>query len=238
MGKTYRRNAENGFKLYCKGYSPVDYNRRTKQPEAITEEWAIKRMKKHIKFVIDQMVHDKVIVEQERAECESKIQYYLLKAVPKYDPNHRSKHNAKTTSAIHYFTIVVDGIAANIREYWNFRRQYVHEVPITAEEPEVAEAKGMVSDEGEVMSDRYRSVKDLWFKMDLETLLNMLTPDEAVCLRMRILGYTDVEIGEHLGKDRHHVQKVLVKHIQAKARLCGFIPPSEMRQSEPAAKTC
>ncbi len=76
------------------------------------------------------------------------------------------------------------------------------------------------------------------FRMDVVTLISMLTEEERMTLAMRYEGYTDIEIAEaltlafHRATDRHRVQKVHAVHIQEKARKGGFFPPSEARGRE------
>ncbi len=75
------------------------------------------------------------------------------------------------------------------------------------------------------------NIQELWLKMDVETLRQMLTPEERLCFDMRRDGYTDSEIARRLGgkADRIHIDQVVFIHIREKARKCGFFPPSERR---------
>ena len=63
----------------------------------------------------------------------------------------------------------------------------------------------------------------------------MLDEEERICLWMRYDGFTQEEIAEEISArtkkavDRDHVRKVVVPHLQVKARRCGFFPPSEIR---------
>jgi hypothetical protein len=78
-------------------------------------------------------------------------------------------------------------------------------------------------------------VKELELRMDIETLKEMLDEEEEIFLEMRLEGYTQDEIAVEIGKktgvscDRDHVRKVVMLHVQVKARKCGFYPPSEKR---------
>ena len=229
MGKTYRRN-ENAA-AFSRGVRSErrDFKRRTQQPKEISPEWVLKRMEKHINYVLDYLVRNETIPKQDREDCKGKIVLYLLKAIPQYNPE-RKNDDGKSASAVHYFTLVVDGIAANICDYYNFRKQYYHPVEIVSAAPEEVEKDGAVSVESEALSDHCKSIKELDFKMDVETLYKMLTPEEANFLNLRMAGYTDKEIVEDMGvPNRDYFTIHLLPEIRRKARICGFYPPSEVR---------
>lgn len=229
MGKTYRHNPDS--EEYSRGKFSLDipFVRRTVQPKVISVEWALTRMAEHINFNLEGLIEGGLINPCDKQEYVEMIQKYIEKAVPKYDPNHKSEHNGKTCSAVHYFTIVVDGITRNIRKYQENKLR-TH-IPISHESEKCASDQSMISAESKYLSDQCRSVKELWFKMDVGALMSLLTAEEQTTLKGRLLGYTDEEIAQHLGIKRMRIAKTLIKHIQAKARLCGFIPRSEVRGS-------
>ena len=228
MGKTYRFDPDAGEnRRGRREWKNNPFERRSAQPETITREWACKRMAEHIDFQLEELVEDQLICVCDKPEFTDMIHKYIDMAVDKYDPNHRSRRNGKTCSAVHYFTIVVDGIVNNIRKYQE-KKLKTH-IPISYEDQKTAKENGMISVECETLSDHCRNVKELWFKMDVATLMSMLTDEERTVLCGRLQGYTDTEIADSLHIDRMRIVKTLMKHIREKARLCGFIPRSEAR---------
>ena len=163
------------------------------------------------------------------------VNKYIRMAVPKYDPALKSRKNGRTSTAVHYFSVVVDGIASNIRRHQEGRLR-TH-VPLSNACERVAEAEGEISAESRYLSDGCRSFRSLWLRMDYDTLVGMLTPEERRVLAMRLEGYADVEIADAMsGGDperreslRLRIQRTVAKRIAAKARRCGFYPASERR---------
>ena len=84
--------------------------------------------------------------------------------------------------------------------------------------------------EGEPFSDRCRCFRDLWFRMDFETLRLMLGDEELLALDLRLdgLSYADVadEMSRRLGVnvDRFHIMNVTMKGVRKAALKCGFEP--------------
>ncbi len=101
-------------------------------------------------------------------------------------------------------------------------------LPITEESEESAARSGMVSTEGRYLSDDCRSVRELWFRMDLAELRLRLDREQRTVLRMRLEDYTFEEIAGRLGCDRDRIRKTVMPKIQKVARKLGFIPRSDV----------
>ena len=240
MGKTVRIDPESGERIGKKSQrklktAPETFGGpafvrkgKSKEPTVITEEWAVKRMREHINFELEKLIEREIISVGDKDFFKSKIEDYVRSSVPKYDAKHRSREG-KTSTAVHYFTRVVDWIIGNIVRYQNQKKRDAAVVPLTDAPTEEAQKRGEISTE--TLSDGCRSVRELEFKMDIATMHRMLTPKEGEVLDYRLDGYTFDEIAEKLGCVKSTVIRRYMPHIQDVARRCGFIPQSEIRAS-------
>ena len=251
MGKTYRYNpdeeperggndASAEVRRKRKGGKRRGSQPQQEQPPEIVDlSWAVERMQEHVSFVVDSLVKKQLIVEDEREEYLAIFTAKVCQAGTDYDPNRKGAKSGKTSSPLHYMTMRVDAKLSNTMDYLAYRRWALKFLSITDDEDEAEGDEGaFVCSNGKCLSDECRGVRQLVFRMDVVTLISMLTEEERMTLAMRYEGYTDIEIAEaltlafHRATDRHRVQKVHAVHIQEKARKCGFFPPSEARGRE------
>ena len=146
--------------------------------------------------------------------------------------------SGRTASPVHFLTMKVDSKLANVMDYLAYRRWSLKFCPIADVKDDEDCGGPSTSSNSVSLSDGCRGVEQLVFRMDVATLVTMLTGEERMTLAMRLAGYTDIEIAEalslafHRRTDRHRVQKVHAVHLREKARRCGFFPPSEARGRE------
>lgn len=201
-----------------------------REPDEITLEWALKRMSRRMNSAVESLVSSGLIDAGEREDYLSILKCHLAKVVPQYSAERTGK-DGRTSSAVHFLWRSIDTCMTTARRYLmrKCRRRDLL-VRFASDDGEEAQP-GVELVPSDICDGRCRSVRDVDLRMDLETLYAMLRPDERLCLAMRLEGYTDMEIAERLadGSDRFHVQKVLMKHVQEKARECGFFPASESR---------
>jgi len=222
MSRTFRRGNDGG---------QAEYVRTTVQPKKVTAEWIVGKMADHVNYELERMISGGEIDPSDKADYAAMINRRIVKSTPMYDVERRTGHQGRSASACHYFTVVVDNELNHIRKYLarrSDRRKY--ELPIAQLPADEARECGFISPESEEFSDKCRNVRQLDFRMDVNTLVGMLTKDECAVLRMRILGYTIDEIGDRLGCCRSNVKKTHIKNIRRKARACGFFPASEARR--------
>ena len=202
---------------------------------ASREAWAVERMKKRVSRVVDGLVADGAIAANEREDFTSIINAHICRVLPCYDPDLVSEDGEKC-SLVHYLRVAVDYVACNIRKMSQRHKRKGVACPIAAEGEEADGSAGRVAVDDVRLSDGCRSIRDLVFRMDVRTLFEMLLPEERLCVKMRLDGYSNTEIADEISRrfkvtiDRLHVERTLLKHIQGKARKCGFFPPSEARR--------
>lgn len=242
MGKTYRYNPDDELDRVgdgaC-GKRKGGKRRKAKQtedrPETVDLSWAVERMQEHVSYVVKSLVNKQLIEEDDREEYEAIFTAEVCQAGTDYDPNRVGAKSGKTASPLHYMTMRVDAKLSNVTASLAYRRWALRFSSVTDDEDEAKIDDSLIWSGNACLSDGCRAMKELVFRMDAATLLSMLTAEERMTLAMRYKGYTDIEIADalslafHRATDRHRVQKVHVVHIQKKARLCGFIPPSEAR---------
>ena len=205
--------------------------------DVLTPERAVKRMKRRVGHVVEMLVCEDAIGPGEREDYTSIINAHIRRVLPFYDPDYVSEDGEKS-SLVHYLHVAIDYAASNIRKMSRRLKRKGVSCPIASPDDEGKVAAGSISTEDACLSDRCRSVRDLWFRMDVRTLFSMLVVEERLCVRMRLDGYSNTEVAEELNRrfasevDRLHVERTLLKHIQDKARQCGFIPPSELRKEK------
>lgn len=202
--------------------------------DILTPERAIKRMKRRVRHVVEMLVCEDAIAANEREDYASIINTHICRVLPFYDPDRVSEDGEKS-SLVHYLHVAIDYAASNIRKMSRRLKRKGIVCPIASPDDEGKVAAGSISTEDACLSDRCRSVRDLWFRMDVRTLFSMMVVEERLCVRMRLDGYSNTEVADELNRrfgsavDRLHVERTLLKHIQDKARMCGFYPPSELR---------
>lgn len=208
------------------------------EPQCADLAWAVERMQEHISYIVESLVYRRLIGEGEREEYTSLFTTVVCEAWPEYDPERRGEKSGRTASPVHFLTMKVDSKLANVMDYLAYRRWSLRFYSLTDDQDAAREDEGSVWSGDRCLSDECRGVRQLEFRMDVLTLVSMLTAEERMTLAMRLAGYTDIEIAEALSltfrrrTDRHRVQKVHAVHMQEKARRCGFFPPSEARGRE------
>lgn len=242
MGKTYRFDPHSGKR--SNKHSHRGENFATLELESlegldwkgggIDAEWAIEKMATRVSCVVDALVKEGLICEGEREDYKAKYNEQLIKFAGKYDPTRKGK-TGKSASPLHYLRIVEAGLTSNIRDYARFRRDHIRVRPLVQTVEEAKEVPLAICVSDVKLADGCKSVKMLELRMDVRTLCDMLTGEEKICLALRIEGCTQEEVARAISErtgnvcDRDHVRKVVIPHIQRKARKCGFYPPSERR---------
>lgn len=198
---------------------PVDYTRRSEQPDVITPEWAVERMAEHVNYELERLIDEERIGFEDKAELTATINGRICKSLSAYDGDR--------ASAVHFLNVVVDHELSHIRAALDSLKRNVETKPIAFMSDEEARALGYVSEE--TLSDGSKCVRDLEFRMDIKVLRGMLRPLELRILNLRLQEFTHAEIGERIGLSRFQVMR-LMRRIRSVARKCGFVPPSEVRK--------
>ena len=239
MGKTYRYDPEDEC---IAAEAPSKVAKRKKGREirldaaGIDPGWAVERMSTRISCVVEQLIREGTLDEGERQEYIAVFNAQIVRFAAKYEPEWTDRDGRRhACSPLHYLRIVESGLVGNIRDYVAFRKRQRRPLAIVTTKEESESCSGTIHDGDRRLSDGCRSVRLLELRMDVETLESMLDVEERICLWMRFDGCTQEEIAAEISArmkitvDRDHVRKVVVLHLQEKARRCGFFPPSEMR---------
>ena len=224
MGKTYRRT-----KGAYKHNGEFNYERRVRQPEHITSEWAMKMTKYRIKHALNELVKKEVIKPYDVEDYFWIITERVVDVVDKYDPDRRNE-DGRTASAMNYLFTTVDNTLANIIEKERRLACSQDKIPICKLPPGEASKVGYISEDDMRFSDGCRSMKILELHMDVHTLAGMLTVDELQVLRLLLDGYGVSELSRRLGLSQMTVIRRLIPAIQRKARYCGFHSRSDIRK--------
>lgn len=225
MSKTWRGDERKGRRGALRGQSAaIDYTRRSEQPEVVTEEWAVERMAEHVNYVLESLIDTGEVYVVDKEDYRSMINREIIRAVPYYDPD-RKDEEGRTSSAVHFLTVVVDNAVQRVRRF-NRRMRRGHVTVPPGERPPLP---SWISEKSELLGDGGRSVRELELRMDVNTLFGLLTDVEQRVLAMRLEGHSYNDIGDALGCTRQYVLKAFVPRIQLVARDCGFYPASERR---------
>lgn len=206
--------------------------------DAMTPDQAVRRMRRRVRHVVEALICEDAIARSEREDYASIINAHICRVLPFYDPDRAADDGGKA-SLVHYLYVAVDYAASNIRKMSRRLKRRRVACPIASPDDEGRVDPGCVSTEDVRLSDGCRSVRDLWFRMDAQALFAMLLGEERLCVRMRLDGCSNTEVAEEISRrfgtdvDRQHVERTLLRHIQEKARKCGFLPPSEVRAGRP-----
>ena len=237
MGKTYRYNPEDAECVDEASPRQRSPKREVRLDSAgIDPDWAVERMATRISCVVDQLIREGTLEEGERQEYIAVFNAQIVRFAAKYEPEWTDREGRRhACSPLHYLRVVEGGLVGNIRDYAAFRRRFMRPLSIVKAKEEAEGSAVAIHDDDKRLGDRCRSVRSLELRLDVETLEGMLDEEERICLWMRYDGFTQEEIAEEISArtkkavDRDHVRKVVVPHLQVKARRCGFFPPSEIR---------
>ena len=231
MSKTWRKDERRRAGRRCgrEAGGAVDYTRRSESPERVTAEWAVGRMDEHILYELERLVDEGMIIVAEKEDYRSRIRRRIVKAFAAYeDEKCLLARGSRAGSPVHYFTVVVDNEIRKIRTFCERMCRNAVEMPIAFLPCEEASRYGYVS--AEALGDRCRCVRDLEFAMDVNELRGMMKPLELEIFDLRLREMTQEEISDLLGISRYRMMRIMGQ-IRAKARKCGFVPPSEARKS-------
>jgi len=194
-------------------------------PSVITPEWALSRTLSLRVGILQGLLGDGLIEECDVSFYDDRLKLEVLEAIPEYDSSFRTAAGQKC-SATHFCLFILERRAKNIRR--DLRRLNGRSslcVPISQLGAEEARELGYVSEEA--LGDGARSVRELEFRLDVNTLFGALTSIEAEFLNLRLDDFSERDIVERCRHSRHQVRKVLMR-IREKARRFGFLPRSEV----------
>ena len=220
MGKTYRRG-EGEYGRGGRGRSAMKERSAVEEPARITYEWAIARLAEHVNHELEDMIARGMIVPADKDFYANMLYRRICTGVDAYDAE-RTNEMGLTSTACHYLTVVVDNRIATLREH--LRRLYAREglVRISSLPPGEAEEFGYVS--ADSLSDGCRSVRDLEWRMDIRSLLGMLTKPEAIAFQVLMDGGSQAEAEEAVGITGGTFRRRIMASLRAKCRTCGFVP--------------
>lgn len=216
-----RREKRNEVEAECEARKSCAEN-----PRKISAEWAWERVSDHAMSELKALVQEGIVLDGEEDIHAEGIRRALEESVAGYDPGWRGP-DGKSCSPSHYCLMIVDRRINNIRRNVARAKGNAKEKPISQLPPREAAKYGYVSEES--ISDRCKSIRELWLRMDTNVLLGMLTPLEQEVLDLRQDELSERDIAVALGIGRYQVVCIL-KSIRKKARKCGFFPAEEVKK--------
>lgn len=258
MGKTYRYNPEGGCEsrpswkrsedtaslgeMWPKDGAPARPKRKRAKKAtggfgSVTPEQAMDMMRDRIATVLSTLIHRRILPPHEKDDYTQILNIHICRMLPFFEPG-RKGWKDQIASLLRYLNVVVDHAVANIVKHCMTRKRCIlkNAMPVEEacedeEEDDENEGQAILPYSNNPFRDPHGYMEELWLRMDVETLLGMLTEEERIALEMRIQGYTYPEIADetnyrlHLGVDRFHVMNVTMDGIRKAARKCGFEPP-------------
>ena len=216
--KSVRRSARHVREVVEGGILPAPVER----PPKVTAAWAVERMAQHIKYELERMISFNAISVADKEDYTRRINRRIVKAVPVYKREvSQLKPGSRTASPVHYFTVVVDYELNMIRRFLERLCRNADERPISFLPPEEAQRFGYIS--AETLSDECKNIRDLEFRMDVNTLRGMMTPLEIEIFDERMAGRTYDEIAGRLGFNRFKLARIMA-NLQKRARICSMFP--------------
>lgn len=197
------------------------YRERSPQPERITPEWAVERMSDHIGYALDSLVQAEMIRPDDRADYEQELKCKVSVAARSYSAERRNAMG-RTSSAVHYLTVVVDNAIVNITVAISRYFRGDREVPLSAMESEDAASYGW--DSAPLLGDSSRSVRDLVFALDMATMRGMLTPRQDEAFMMLFDGHTHREVQSEIGVFGGSFYRKVLEPIRSVCSKCGYGP--------------
>lgn len=184
-------------------------------------ECAIGRMARHMEFEAGKLVADGIVPASEKEDAQSVMRSAAIRAYPMYDAS-RLNEQGVPCGVLHYLTVAVDNAVSKMRRFHSRLRRRGENVPIALMDADAASRLGFVA--GASLGDGCRGVRDLEFRMDVNTLRGMLTPPELEAFDLMIGGCSHVKIAESFGISESWFRRSILERIRRKAEKCGFSP--------------
>lgn len=201
----------------------------------INRQWADVRMTNLISKTGGSLVRMGFLDQGDFDEYVDESKRVVQNAISVYDPT-RVGRNGRPATPYTFLSRVIVNHYCNVKKALLYRRRYFRRCPIVWTHEEKEGYEYAIHAEGILLSDRCKTINELFLKMDKMTLFSMLSHKERFCLKAILSGYSQAVISQaisnRLGRvvDRYHVAKVVLPKIREKARLCGFFPPSEAKK--------
>lgn len=234
MSKSWRRG-DSGWDggPRRKGRRRAEYRCLHEQPDELTVEWVLEHVAKRIAFIAKSLVETETIGEDEREEYESVLKHEVVTKFATYRSDvapgetGRRGRERRQASAICYFQTVLRNKMLNIIERIETEESVMdRETPIALRKAEERSGCGYVDEESADLSDGCRSVRQVDFRLDVNTLVGHLTPDEWKALKCRYCDLTFRETAERIGCSEPRARR-LMKRVAEKAERLGFERPKQ-----------
>ncbi len=209
MGKTYRKGDERR-KRAMKG---------NEQPQRITPEWALERMEPAVDYAVNMLVDTGSIRPDEMDDCAQEIRLRIVKAAGKYDKE-RLGATGRKASAVHYFRVVIDSTIKNIVRASVTYANDVKKVQIDETD------EGGIKPQGEYvrLSDEAKSIRELEWNMDMETLRELMTPRQRAAFNLMGDGHTAEFAMDEVGVFGGSFYRNIIHPMRKILRKCGYAP--------------
>lgn len=173
-------------------------------------------------FEAEKLIADGVIPFSEKEDAESVMRVAVIKAYPRYDAD-RLNEDGKPCGILHYLTVAVDNAVSKMRRFHARLCRSGENVPIALMDPDASSRCGNPSCAS--LCDGCRSIRELEFRMDVETLRGMLTRPELEAFDLMLGGCSHVKIAESFGISESWFRRSILSEVRRKAEKCGFSPP-------------
>ena len=233
MSKTWRRrpSGEDGPKRKSKR---VRYERRHVQPSRLTVEWVIEHVSDRIDFVVRSLVETETIREDEAEDYASILRTEVIEKFGSYrddigvgETGPRGRALAQG-SAVTYFRAVIHNKMVNLIREIERNGEVFGDMPIALLPDGEREGYGCRDERDVTFSDECRSVKEIDFRLDLNTLVGHLLPQEYRVFVLRLKDKTFRECASETGLSESKVRR-LMKSVAQKAESLGFERPRPRR---------
>ena len=241
MSKTWRRRPSGEDGPRCGG-SRGKYERRHVQPRRLTVEWVIEHVSDRIDFVVRSLVETETIREEEAEDYASILRTEVIEKFGTYrddivagETGPRGRSLAQG-SALTYFRAVIHNKMVNLIREIERDGSVFADTPIALLPEGEREGYGCRDERDVAFSDECRSVKEIDFRLDLNTLVGHLLPQEYRVFVLRLKDKTFRECAAETGLSEAKVRR-LMKSVAEKAESLGFERPRP-RRSQSFQKNC
>ena len=242
MSKTWRRCGDRADGPRRRSGRGADYESLHEQPSDLTVEWVLDHVAKRIAFIVRSLVETETIGEDEREEYESVLKHEVVTKFATYRADvapgetGRKGRNRRQASAINYFQTVLRNKMLNIIERIETEEAVMdRETPIALRKVEEREGCGYLDEESAELSDGCKTVRQVDFRLDVNTLVGHLTPSEWKALKCRYCELTLRETADRLGCSEARIRR-LMKKVADKAEMLGFERPKGRAKAEAGEK--
>lgn len=189
----------------------IEYAPAAKEPDVITGEWALEQLSEDITFAVHNLKEEGYIGDSQVEDYLNLFSQAIIEAVPKYDPT-RTNAEGRTSSARHFLRRVLRSKVCTAIESISVANAVAKKEYIDDMKPQDPDDEDFTDEPW--VSDRGRSVRDIDWRLDMESMMRRMTKSSRIVFAMILAGYDHNEAMAAAGVNSTNYWRVRIREIQ------------------------